>query len=173
MEATGPYFYVNSIVKPNGVISVFNAYLMQSPLYSKSKNQFKRRAAGLQKIGVDVDMEHESDDGGILVKTEIRPYNEKGYERNLVIVKPFAIEVYRIDGTDLQPAHTFEVYAKIWNCIKIPICTIEGREQDLLFIVTDKCECVLLYFGKSTVAATSKGLLEAADFPQVSALAPP
>lgn len=136
MESTGPYFYVNSIVKPNGVIAVFNAYLMQSPLYTKAKSA--RKSYGLQKIGADVDMENDSDDNGIQVKDEIKPYNEKGFEKNLVVVKSFSIEVYRLEGNEMQPVHTFELYAKIWNCIKVSICTIEDREQDLLFVVTDK-----------------------------------
>lgn len=113
MEAKGPYFYVNSLVKPNGVISVFTAYLMQSPHYAAAKANRKRRTQGLHKIGVDEDMEPESD--GIHKQTEIRDYNEKGYERNLVIVKPFSVEVYHLDGTDFKPVQTFEVYAKIWN----------------------------------------------------------
>lgn len=172
------YFYVNSVVKPNGVTqdidkSVFTAYLMQSPLYSQAKGRLNRKTVGLQKIGVDAEMEDQSDQGGIHVKTEIKPYNEKGYEKSLVIVKPFSIEVYSLDGTDFKPKHTFEVYAKIWNWIKVSICTIEGREQDLLFLVTDKWEWILIYFGKGTETFTSKAVLEAADYPQLNNVAPP
>jgi hypothetical protein len=115
MESKGPYYYVNTVIKPNGVINVFTAYLMQSPLYSQAKGRLNKKTVGLQKIGVDAEMEDQSDQGGIQVKTEIKPYNEKGYEKNLVIVKPFSIEVYSLDGTDFKPKHTFEVFAKIWN----------------------------------------------------------
>ena len=82
-------------------------------------------------------MENEYEEIGIQIKSEIKSYNEKGYERNLIVVKPFSIEIYRLDGTDYEPVQSYDVYSKIWNWIKVSICTVEGREQDLLFIVTD------------------------------------
>lgn len=170
MESTGPYFYVSSIVKSNGVLAAFTAYFMQSDQYqSKSKASSRRM---FSKSGQDVEMENEYEDNGIQIKSEIKFYNEKGYERNLIVVKPFSIEIYRIDGTDYEPVQSYEIYAKIWNWIKVSIWTVEGREQDMLFIVTDKCECVLLFSKKGTIL-WSKGYLEAMDYPKIELYNPP
>lgn len=69
------------------------------------------------------DVEMKTDDRNYQqeLKTEIRPYNEKGYTQNLVIVKNNSVEVYIIDGEDYYAYHTFDIYARIWNCLKIPI----------------------------------------------------
>ena len=39
----------------------------------------------------------------IPVNSEVQNYNSKGYEKHLVIVKPFSIEFYSVDGKNLDP----------------------------------------------------------------------
>ena len=113
----GPYYYINSIIKPSSVIAVFTAYLLQDPNYTPSKDRMRHKNPNAE--GGDVVMEESQ--GGIMVKEEIKPYNDKGYTKNLVIVKESSIEVYLLDGNNFDPCHTFEIYTKIWSCMKIPI----------------------------------------------------
>ena len=172
MESIGPFFYVSSIVKPSGVLAAFTAFFMQSDQYQSKSKHNSKRMYGYGKNGQDVEMENENEGNGIQIKSEIKSYNEKGFERNLIVVKPFSIEIYRIDGIDYQPVQSYDIYAKIWNWIKVSIWTVEGREQDMIFIVTDKCEWVLLFSKKGEVL-WSKGYLEAADYPKIDLLSPP
>jgi uncharacterized protein (UPF0332 family) len=95
----GPFFYVNSVVKPNGVIAVFEAYFMKSTQFTKLRGEYGHRSYGLRKGDEDVEMEQESDRH---VKTEIKSYNERGFIKNLVIVKQFSIEIFSIEGTDFK-----------------------------------------------------------------------
>ena len=107
------------------------------------------------------------------IKEDIKPYNEKGYAKNLIIVKENSVEIYTLEGEEFHHYHTFEIYAKIWNCMKIPICTIEGREQDLLFIVTDRWEWVLLLFGMNNVISTSNISIAEKDYTKINTDFPP